>query len=200
MSKLYKLMEVIRFAMQSAIRSLVLDSLLAFVQFVSDACLETMDCPDDLTWNSDFINSPYKPKTCPIFIVDLVLEPTGVRYSTPIENFETKVHSLFNNAILASHKIPHVEKFIMKNLFITGTPLLESVGLHEQEVEELRSTLRKSLGQAIIPLRAYAAHYQTFMPLLNLNIEQFAKWVLTINQSIIIITSTLVFCTLFSLF
>lgn len=45
-----------------------------------------------------------------MFIVDLVLDSSGVHYSTPLENFETSLLNLFDKGILATHAVPQLEK------------------------------------------------------------------------------------------
>lgn len=59
----------------------------------------------------------------------------------------------------------------MQKLFIGGDPLLESVNLWEPEVTELRKKVHHALIQAAIPLRAYAAQYEKYLELHNLDIE-----------------------------
>lgn len=60
MSKLRKLMELLKYMLQDTLRFLVQDSLASFSQFISDACCNVLDCPDDMVWVEDLINSPYR--------------------------------------------------------------------------------------------------------------------------------------------
>lgn len=60
MSKLRKLMELLKYVLQDTLRFLVQDSLASFSQFISDACRSVLDCPDDMVWGHDLINSPYR--------------------------------------------------------------------------------------------------------------------------------------------
>lgn len=60
MSKLRKLMELIKYMLQDTLRFLVQDSLTSFSQFISDACCSVLDCSEDMEWGEDFINSPYR--------------------------------------------------------------------------------------------------------------------------------------------
>ena len=53
---------------------------------------------------------PYRPRKNPLFIVDLMLDTSGVRYSTPLEQFETSLLNLFDKGILATHTVPQLEK------------------------------------------------------------------------------------------
>uniref|UniRef100_A0A8C0W387 Dynein axonemal heavy chain 1 n=1 Tax=Castor canadensis TaxID=51338 RepID=A0A8C0W387_CASCN len=175
MSKLRKLMELIKYMLQDALRFLVQDSLASFSQFISDACCSVLECTDGMVWGEDFINSPYRPRKNPLFIVDLVLDSSGVHYSTPLEQFETTVLSLFDKGILATHAVPQLEKLVMEDIFISGNPLLESVGLHEPLVEELRAMIANAMHQAMVPLQAYAKEYRKYLELNNSDVATFLK-------------------------
>lgn len=60
MSKLCRLMALIRSIQQDSLRFLVQDSLASFAKLLLDACHSALHCPEDLTWGPDLINSPYK--------------------------------------------------------------------------------------------------------------------------------------------
>lgn len=53
---------------------------------------------------------PHRPRKNPLFIVDLVLDSSGVHYSTPLEQFEASLLNLFDKGILATHAVPQLEK------------------------------------------------------------------------------------------
>ncbi|XP_008570797.1 PREDICTED: dynein heavy chain 1, axonemal [Galeopterus variegatus] len=175
MSKLRKLMELIKYMLQDTLRFLVQDSLASFSQFISDACCSVLDCTEDMVWGEDLINSPYRPRKNPLFIVDLVLDSSGVHYSTPLEQFETSLLNLFDKGILATHAVPQLEKLVTENIFISGNPLLESVGLHEPLVEELRAVIANAMRKAMIPLQAYAKEYRKYLELNNNDIATFLR-------------------------
>ncbi|KAF3689531.1 Dynein heavy chain 1 [Channa argus] len=166
-SKLYKLMGVVRFRMQDSLRYLVQDSLVSLTCLVLDACHSVLTCSKDLVWGNDLITSPYKPKKNPLFLLDLVLDQTGVHFNTPPENFERSVINLFDKSILATYNVQQLEK----KLFIGGDHLLESVNLWEPEVTKLRAKVQNALVQAALPLRAYATEYEKFLELHNSDIE-----------------------------
>jgi len=62
-------------------------------------------------------------------------------------------------------------QFVMQKMFIGGDPLLESVNLWEPEVTALREKVSNAMMQGVIPLRAYAAEYEKYLDLHNLDIE-----------------------------
>ncbi|XP_008850074.1 dynein heavy chain 1, axonemal [Nannospalax galili] len=175
MSKLRKLMELIKYVLQDTLRFLVQDSLSSFSQFIGDACCSVLDCTDDMVWGEGCMNSPYRPRKNPLFIVDLVLDGSGVHYSTPLEQFEMTLVNLFDKGILATHTVPQLEKLVMEDIFISGDPLLESVGLHEPLVEELRASITNAMRKAMIPLQAYANEYRKYLELNNNDISTFLK-------------------------
>ncbi|XP_026203417.1 dynein heavy chain 1, axonemal [Anabas testudineus] len=170
-SKLYRLMAVVRFNMQDSLRYLVQDSLASLASYLLDACDSVLMCSEDLVWENNLMTSPYKPKKNPLFLVDLILDQTGVHYSTPPKNFETSVVNLFDKSILATYNVKQLDKSVMQNLFFGGDPLLESVNLWEPEVTELREKVHHALIQAAIPLKAYARQYEKYLELNNLDIE-----------------------------
>ena len=45
-----------------------------------------------------------------MFQIDLVLDQTGVHYSTPLENFETSVIMLFDKGIVGTYNVPELYK------------------------------------------------------------------------------------------
>ncbi|KAG7240353.1 hypothetical protein INR49_026924, partial [Caranx melampygus] len=183
-SKMCSLMGVVRFKMQDSLRNLVQNSLLSLTRFVLDACHSVLNCPQDLVWGKDLITSPYKPKVIPLFMLDLVLDKNGVYYSTPPENFELSVISLFDKSIMATYNVPRLEKLVMQRLLIGGDPLLESVHSHEPHVTELREKVRHALIQAVIPLKAYAAEYEQYLDLHNLDIDTLLRKMDEINYSL----------------
>lgn len=72
---------------------------------------------------------------------------------------------------------PLFSQMVMEDIFISSDPLLESVGLHEPLVEELRSTITNALRKAMIPLQAYAKEYRKYLELNNNDISSFLKCV-----------------------
>lgn len=72
-----------------------------------------------------------------------------------------------------------VLQLVMEDIFISGDPLLESVGLHEPLVEELRAIIANAVRKAMIPLQAYAREYQKYLELNNNDIATFLKCVCT---------------------
>ncbi|XP_078663939.1 dynein axonemal heavy chain 1-like [Branchiostoma floridae x Branchiostoma belcheri] len=174
-SKLKRFMDMVKFSMQDSLRYLVQDSLVAFVQMTLDACHSVLDLQEDFTWGQDLIISKFKPKKNALFLVDLVLDNQGVHFSTPLNSFDTSMVGLFDKGISATAAVPQLEKYVLEDMFWSGTPLLESVGQHEPFVEELRETLRRAIKKAFIPMKAYAQQYEQYLELNALDINAYIK-------------------------
>lgn len=108
-------------------------------------------------------------------MVDLVFDKESVTFSTPNEDFEKSAISFFNKGVNSTKKIPQLEKMVLKNLFWSGTPLLESVGENEPLVKKLRETIQICLKKATIPMNAYAKEYEKYLELANLDIEVYLE-------------------------
>lgn len=99
----------------------------------------------------------------------------------------TAVHSVFGShlqllclpasLLIQFYAPPSIPQLVMEDIFISGDPLLESVGLHEPLVEELRATMVNAVQKAMIPLQAYAKEYRKYLELNNSDIATFLKCV-----------------------
>uniref|UniRef100_A0A8C5T8B7 Dynein axonemal heavy chain 1 n=1 Tax=Malurus cyaneus samueli TaxID=2593467 RepID=A0A8C5T8B7_9PASS len=174
-TKLRKLMERIRFMLQDSLRYLVQKSLSSFTHFILDACQCILDCPEDMEWGSDITSSPYIPQRNPLFVTDIKIDMSGILFRPSVENFETSLISLFDGGILATHSIPQLEQYVLENMDIPDTLVLESVDLQEPEVRELREALRSAIQKTRIPLQAYGKKYEKFLEINNNDIEYFLK-------------------------
>ncbi|XP_078481026.1 dynein axonemal heavy chain 1-like isoform X3 [Ciona intestinalis] len=174
-SKLRKYMEMVKFCMQDSLRYLVQDSLTNFTTMISDACYQVMECKDEMEWPGTVLASPFKPKRNPLFVIDLVIDATGVQYSTPLESFEPSLVGLFDKAIASTQHVPQLERYVLEELFWRGAALLESVGAHEPNVEELRKTIIHAVQQSLIPMRSHAKCYIKHLALHNLVVDDYIK-------------------------
>ncbi|XP_064629143.1 dynein axonemal heavy chain 1-like isoform X2 [Lineus longissimus] len=174
-SKMKKFMEMVKFNMQDSLRYLVQDSLVNFTQMIIDACYATFQCEDDMTWENDLLVSSYKPRKNPLFFIDLMLDTAGVHYSTNLNSFETVLVALFDKGIASTQNVPQLEKYIMEDIFWSGTPLLESVGEHEPHVEELRDDVCRAIRKSLFPMKSYAREYEQYLELNNMDINEYIK-------------------------
>jgi len=77
----------------------------------------------------------------------------------------------------------------MEEMFFSGTPLLEAVGLEEPFVFNLRDTVRHAISKSLIPMKAYAQQYENFLSILNLDIPAYIKSVSTQFRDFVFLSS-----------
>lgn len=66
-------------------------------------------------------------------------------------------------------------QYVLRCMFIGGDPMIQSVNMREPLIIELKKKVAHALSQALIPLRAYAAEYEQFLELHNLDIQEFIQ-------------------------
>lgn len=104
------------------------------------------------------------------------MEKESVGYGIELHSFEDVVISLFNKGIACTRNVPQLEKMVMKELFWSATPLLETVGENEPTVVETREFIRRAMKKSIVPLNAYAKQYEKYLELFNLDINGYLRY------------------------
>ena len=69
----------------------------------------------------------------------------------------------------------YISQYVVDKLFWPVTPLLESVGQHEPQVDALRERVGTAITQSLIPLLAYARQYEQYLELMNLDIKAYIE-------------------------
>ena len=89
----------------------------------------------------------------------------------------------------------HVFFFLVHfdKLFWPETPLLESVGAHEPQVDSLRDSMTSAMQCALIPLKAYAAMFEPHLELFNTNIKEYIQYVISLFNTCLCTVDTLCF-------
>lgn len=62
--------------------------------------------------------------------MDLILDQTGVHYSTPLENFETSILNLLDKGILCTHNLPQLDKVSYTTLINFKMVQIDTSHLH----------------------------------------------------------------------
>ena len=85
-------------------------------------------------------------------------------------------------------------QYVMEEMFFSGSPLLEAVGLHEPFVEQLRDTIRHCISKATIPMRTYAEQYESFLPILILDPSVYIRFLFAAFNCIFIVHQDKILC------
>eukprot|EP01012_Entosiphon_sulcatum_P030911 TRINITY_DN3847_c0_g1_i1.p1 TRINITY_DN3847_c0_g1~~TRINITY_DN3847_c0_g1_i1.p1 ORF type:complete len:4187 (-),score=787.17 TRINITY_DN3847_c0_g1_i1:47-10915(-) len=114
----------------------------------------------------------------PLFVVELIEKDGEFSYSTAIAKFEETILQLFDKAIVCTHEIPQLEKYVMEQYFWRSEskgPFVDSVLLDDAEVVEWRRRARSAMQRSLVPLSAYLVTYDDLKDLVTLNKQEYVK-------------------------
>lgn len=174
-SKIFRLMELIKYKMQNALRNLVLNSTLLYCNLLCNPCKCLLNVTDDYVWGKDVINSPFKPNELHVFTLVLHMEGNEVFYSTHPDSFKPIIIKLFDDSIRQTHFIHQINPMVMTSLVFANDLYLSSVGLLEPIIIERRELLLLCYERAVVPLKAYSMQFLKFTKFFNLNIDNFLQ-------------------------
>lgn len=151
-SKLKKFLACVNFTMQDTLRFLIEDSLRNYAGFLMRASDYTVRISgpskvEVLTRQGE----PIPPLTLrmPLFVVDLQLEGTGTdmrfSYSTPIDSFLESPLLCFDKALTQIQSMVRIERRVMKKLFWSFDPVMNTVHPSEEWVVKLRGEVEETL-------------------------------------------------------
>ena len=87
-SKMFKLLNVIKFNMQDALRYLVQNSCAAYRQIMAETCSITLGLDSSFEWGSDLKKSNLVPQRSPLLFIELQLTDQGATYGTNFEDIK----------------------------------------------------------------------------------------------------------------
>lgn len=185
MSKLHRLLELIKVRMEVSIMMLLKSSLSAFVNHLCRPCECLLHVPIDFEWNKDDLtNSPFQPSqpsyssSNSIFHMYLHIDDDKPTFSTSsklLDSFERDIVSMFIERILTTHHIPQIDPHLITRLKFDEENLMlsSSIGVLNEDVQNQILHLRHCIGKSLVPLYAYARQYQTYVSLMGLNVAKF---------------------------
>ena len=174
MSKLYRLIELIKHRMELAVRLMLRSSLQAFVNQLCQPCKSMLNVAVEFVWGNDLLTSWFHSPQ-PVFALELNIVNSEPAYTTKIEDFEIEVKEMFKSRILTSHEIPQIDPYLVTQLKFDKDLRLSSIGLLDDEIQNQIFHLQRSYKICLIPLRAYAKEFRKFIELKNLNISDYVQ-------------------------
>lgn len=97
-------------------------------------------------------------------------------------SFKESIITLYDNALTACHQIRQIHPFLLPKLKFPIHLYLSSVGLLENQVCNVRESLRKAYKKSVIPLKAYAKEFSRYQLFFNLNVAQYIEWVYSLQS------------------
>ena len=174
-SKMFKMLNVIRFNMQDALRYLVEGSCRSYLQMLDETCKPCYTLSNDFVWGKDLKNSKFIATRAPILLMELTLGETEAAYKTSVDAIRKTMVSIFDAGIARTQSVPQIERGVVNKIFWKGNALLESVGRLEPHINEMRSEIEKCMESALCALTAYAAEYNQFVEFHLLKISEYLE-------------------------
>ncbi|EDQ91509.1 uncharacterized protein MONBRDRAFT_15298, partial [Monosiga brevicollis MX1] len=172
--KLRKFFCGIRLMMQDALRSVATDSLQELLRLVESASTRVI-AHDSSAWGDHPLDSKHlAPDGSPIFAMELIVGDGGVvTFRESPARFAADLDNLFLEGLQAIANVPDMEAQIMNHLFWVGTPQLDTVHKNEPWILMARKTLENCVQECMKPLVDYAAQYERFRDLIDLDVKAY---------------------------
>ena len=112
----------------------------------------------------------------PLFSVDLLFKDGCIQYSSAATALATTPLDVFDAAFAALSRLPQIESSCLPQLFpANNVTHLAAVQREEPIVDQHAQRLTQLLQTAIQPLTAYLSLYDTYLPFLQLNLDDWIK-------------------------
>lgn len=196
-SKLAKLLHLVRLMMQDALIFLAERSLEAYAGFIeanaaydvdvraindvrvrplgSKALSSTSSSTEGSSSKASSANEDIPPlpftniRRTPLFMLDLVVKDGDIAWRQQPTAFADVVMAALWKAADACVDIPQLEKSIMENLFWSHTPALVTISKYEGLVPSIARRLEAALSSARLPLDALLRTFDQYKPLVALD-------------------------------
>ncbi|TPX54258.1 hypothetical protein SeMB42_g00367 [Synchytrium endobioticum] len=173
-SKLKKFMTTVKFNMQDAIRSLVLNSFNEYIKLITSVACQNISVNSTNDIRLGTATSADVPTRRPLFSVDLLFRNDQLVYSVDPVAYESAVLTAFDRVTSVVEGLPQLEPLVLDQLFWPAKPPLQSPHPREPEVMGLRAKLQRALREGIRPLEAYIQQFDKYLPRMNLDPAKYA--------------------------
>lgn len=175
MCKISRFMLQVKFRMQESMEVLLLKSLINFSNLVCDPCRQFLNLKPNYKWTSDFIVTEF-PFPKPVFAMTIgINEERRVYYSTNPDEFQPSLMDIFKRGLEKTSGVRIIDADVMTNLKFARNRYILTVELIEDRFLIENELMCVCYAQAVLPLKAYARHYERFTFFYTLNLNEFMK-------------------------
>ncbi|XP_065078657.1 dynein axonemal heavy chain 1 [Ochlerotatus camptorhynchus] len=171
--KLYRLIEQIKFRMQTALRDMVQKSTEEYCHRLCDPCSLALSIEENFTWQGNLIDSPFDSGKRPVFNLLLEMGDDVPYYSTHPDEFSLCLETLFDEAVARTHDIQVIDPSLFGSLIFDPDLYLSSMGLIDPVIQQQKEHLALLYRKTIILLKAYAARFMEFKELFFTNLVEY---------------------------
>ena len=181
-SKLKRLMTRINFMIGDAVRTCALQAMRDYVAMIERTCQYDVevrglkDAPLTLRGASDSGSRVEAATVQPLFSVDLLFKDGCIQYSSAPTSLASTPLEVFDAAFAALSRLPQIESSCLPQLFpANNVTHLAAVQREEPIVDQHAERLTALLSAATQPLSAYLSLYDSYVPFLQLNLDEHVK-------------------------
>ncbi|KAM8717417.1 hypothetical protein ACLKA7_004159 [Drosophila subpalustris] len=175
MCKISRFLLQVKFRMQESMEMLLLSSLYNFTKLVCDPCLQFLELKNNYKWTSDFIESEF-PFQKPVFALTIgINEDRKVFYSTNPDEFQPSLVDVYKRGLEKTAGVRIIDADVMTNLKFAHNLFILTVELIEEKFLIQNELMKRCYAHAVIPLKAYARHFERFIDFYLLNLVEFMK-------------------------
>lgn len=174
MTKLFRLIELIKQRMEAALRFMLRNSLQLFFNRLCHPCESMTNIEEDFVWGSDLVSSWF-PSSSPLFSIKLDIVNGAPAYSTNIKEFEKEFVKMFKSRILASQEVPQIDPILLRHLKFEQGLKVPFIGFLDDEIQVQIYDIRRSYLICQIPLNAYAREFRKFVDFKNLVVNDYVQ-------------------------
>lgn len=182
-SKLFRLMELVKHLMIATLRSFVERSVNRYITLVCLPCRNCLTIPDDYEWTTNLLVCPFPAEGYALFQTTMSIDTTGTYYSVNPDLYEPTLVRLLDEGVRQSHYIHRVDSSVLQGLVFPHDLYLSSVGMMAPNIVYNRNYLRFAIRRALIPLKAYKKRYDDFTEFYNMNIGEYINTFKAANHS-----------------
>lgn len=161
-SKLRKLLTAVRFMMEDALRTLVINSVNAFERFMQQACdLRIQVSATDNVKISTVGNA----RPMPLIALDLQLDgdPKKLDFSDDVNVLPDQMVTLMTRSVSGTEGLAQLEPLVMSKLYWAYKPKLATVGQREELIQNAKETVHSAWSKIVESLCKYRCR---FLPLI----------------------------------
>jgi dynein heavy chain len=186
-SKLRKFLGFLNFIMQDTLRFAVEDSLLNYKTFVEGACAPPVTVVSTNKVTVDFSlggtlgedAARLRSRKPPLFLLDLAIDSTGEKpvfaYSSSSDSFTSSVLQFFDKSLFSIQKLIRIERKVMKNLFWSRDPVMNTVHPSEEWVSVYRNDIETAMSAAASKLDEYLKLYDPLLEFLQTDVQTYLE-------------------------
>lgn len=175
MCKISQFILQVKFRMQESMEVLLLSSLMNFSKLVCDPCHQFLHLKSNYKWTSNFIDTEF-PYPKPVFALTIGIgDDRKVFYSTNPDDFQPSLMDIFRRGLEKTSGVRTIEAEVMSNLKFAHNLFILTVELIEDKFLIQNELMHDCYAHAVLPLKAYAKHYERFIDFYMLNVVEFMK-------------------------